>query len=112
MKEFVLNNPVNSSNELTQEQYKKLPKEKKSLYWQQGPDKYLLIETMSDEYLQNAKYHAQRKELFFHNRMCIFGEAIDIIDETARKRNIALKDFESDFHKNRRFSKDTPYEKR
>lgn len=74
------------------------------------------ISEMSKKHLQLAKLYAQRRELYFFNKMNIFSQKIEELEAEAEKRGFSLKDLETDFHTNRRKSKKiinnlTPIEK-
>ena len=60
---------------------------------------------MSNDYLQNAKIHAQKKELYFFNRATIFSELVEQLEKEAESRGIELPDYDTEFHKNRRVLK-------
>lgn len=72
--------------------------------WFDG-EKFIPFSSMSDEHLQRAKLHAQRKEIFYHNRTCVFSELVEKIDDEAEKRGKTLRDHNTEFHKNNRMIK-------
>jgi hypothetical protein len=61
---------------------------------------------LSDAYLQNAKIHAQKKELHYFNRSGIFNELVELLEAEAEKRGFELTDYDTQYHKNRRMFKD------
>lgn len=78
---------------------------KKEGWW--NGKKIIPFSQMSDEYLQNAKVAAQKKELGYFDKATLLSEIIDKLEAEANKRGIELHDFDSDFHKNRKVLKDS-----
>ena len=60
------------------------------------------FDKLSDKRLQNVLIHAQRKQVTYHNKYCIFSELIERIEDEAEKRGLTLRDYDSEFHKNER----------
>jgi hypothetical protein len=60
---------------------------------------------LSDDYLQNAKIHAQKKELHYFNRAGLFNELTELLEAEAETRGIELTDYDTEYHKNRRMFK-------
>lgn len=63
---------------------------------------YIPFEKMTPKRLQNAKIHAQRKELLHHNKCGVFAQLVDNLDAEAERRGIQLKDYDSEYHENTR----------
>lgn len=74
--------------------------------WFDG-QRFIPFSKMSDEHLQRAKLHAQRKEIFYHNRTNVFSELVEKLDNEAARRNKVLRDHNTEFHKNSRKLKQT-----
>lgn len=98
-----MNNP-----QKPQQQSKSAKKVKEELHmsadqegWFNG-EKIIPYSSMSQEHLQRAKLHAQRKELFYYNRMQVFSDLVIKIDDEAVRRGITLRDHTTEFHKNTR----------
>lgn len=87
---------------ITKEEYNKLSTEEKLTYWKTAKEEYILMSEMSDEHLQKAKYYAQTKELVFHNNYMLFCGLDDALSDEAEKRNLELKDIDTDFHKKKK----------
>ncbi len=68
--------------------------------WFNG-EKYIPFNEMTNEHLQSAKIHAQRKELFFQNRACVFDQLVEAIEEEAERRGIELRDHNTEYHQKR-----------
>lgn len=64
--------------------------------------KVIPFSEMDDEYLQNAKLHAQRKELYYHNRYTLFSDLVWKMDQEAEHRGIQLRDYNTEYHRNYR----------
>ena len=62
--------------------------------------KYIPIVSMTNEHLQNAYNHCQRKELYYVNRSYSFSDLADQLRNEAEKRGVNLKDIGAEFFKN------------
>ena len=73
------------------------PKEEKG--WFNGKD-YVPFDEMSNSYLQNAFVHCRKKVLYYHNRMGVFDELSERLEQEAAKRNLVLIEPDTQFEKN------------
>lgn len=69
--------------------------------WWDGK-KLVPFKDLSNEHLQNAKLHAQKKELYHHNCYNVFSELVCKLDAEGKKRSVELRDYNTQFHKNER----------
>lgn len=98
MSEFVMNEPVEEPRSVSIEEYGKLPREKKILYWRVR-NRFKLISTLTVNHLKNAHLFAQKKELEYHNVAGLFSELAEQMRTEAEKRGIELPEMDTEFHK-------------
>ena len=79
------------------------PKQEKG--WFNGKD-YVPFDKMSNSYLQNAFMHCRKKVLFYHNRMMVFDELSERLEQEAAKRQLVLIEPDTQFEKNTRHLKE------
>jgi hypothetical protein len=65
-------------------------------------DSYILLKDMTNTHLQRAKMDAQKRmEVYFH-KMNKLDEIIEQLDEEGERRNLKLRDYDSNFHRKQR----------
>jgi len=93
---------VEDKGVIQRKEYDALDYDEKLNYWQISKNEFKLITELDDDHFQKAFCYAQTKELEFHNKYMLFCSILDTFEEVSKKREIKLKDLDTEYHRNKR----------
>lgn len=65
--------------------------------WKTKEGKVVPFSSLSNEELQDALQHAEKREMLYHNKSSFFGAIVEKLEEEASSRGLELMHYESEF---------------